>query len=180
MSIGSVKAAEIPVVETARLRLRGHGAADLARCTALWTNPEVVRYTVGTPQTEEAVWSRMLRYLGLWSMLGFGYWVIEEKATGAFVGEVGLCNYHRAIEPALGQEPEIGWILHPDHHGKGYATEAARAVMEWLNGVYRGQVSCIVHVDNAGSVRVAEKLGFVRSHRAVYREEMFEVLYAEA
>ena len=82
---------EIPILETPRLRLRGHRQEDFPNSCTLWADPTVVRYTVGQAQTPEEVWSRMLRYLGLWSMLGFGYWVVEERATNSFVGEVGLC-----------------------------------------------------------------------------------------
>jgi RimJ/RimL family protein N-acetyltransferase len=49
----------------------------------------------------------LLRYVGHWSLLGFGYWILEERATGEFVGEVGFSDYKRDVEPALGAVPEV-------------------------------------------------------------------------
>src|SRR5215469_12995657 len=80
----------IPVLETERLRLRRHRVEDLADCLSLWGDPDVTRFIGGTPASEEEVWARILRYAGLWSLLGFGYWRIEEKASRGFVGEVGF------------------------------------------------------------------------------------------
>jgi RimJ/RimL family protein N-acetyltransferase len=62
-------------------------------------------------------------------LLGFGYWVIEDKATGRFVGEVGFADYKRDMESPVKEAPEIGWVLAADAHGSGYATEAARAAI---------------------------------------------------
>ena len=171
---------EIPVLETPRLRLRGHALPDFAAACELWAHPEVVRHTVKKPQTPEEVWSRILRYSGLWSICGYGYWLVQEKATGAFVGEVGFSDYRRAIDPPLDNIPEIGWILHPTHHGKGFATEAAQAAMAWAAQLplQANRISCIIHEENPGSFRVADKLGFTRSHISLYRGEPFAVLFA--
>jgi hypothetical protein len=86
------RALDIPVVETERLRLRGHTLDDFAHTRALWGDAAVVTYMGGKPFTSEECWTRFLRYFGHWSVLGFGYWVVEEKATGDFVGEVGFGN----------------------------------------------------------------------------------------
>ena len=77
----------VPVIETERLILRGHVLEDSEASLALWTDPEVTRFIGGKPSTTEEVWPRLLRYAGHWSLLGFGYWAITEKATGRFVGE---------------------------------------------------------------------------------------------
>ena len=122
---------EIPVVETKRLRLRGHRLEDFEACAAMWADAGVVKYTVGIPLTGEDVWARMLRYAGHWALLGFGYWAIEEKATGEFVGELGFADLKRGMEPSIAGMAEIGWILAPSAHGKGYATEATRGAIEW-------------------------------------------------
>jgi RimJ/RimL family protein N-acetyltransferase len=169
----------VPLLETARLRLRAHTAGDFRASCALWSDPEVVRYTLGKPATPEEVWSRLLRYLGSWAFLGYGYWVVEERATGAFVGEVGLCNLQRDLTPPLGDLPEIGWTLVPRHQGKGYATEAAEAVLEWSSAPPVGArtIACIIHAENSASLRVAEKLGFALSYTTVYRDAPTEVLF---
>lgn len=171
---------QVPVLETPRLRLRAHTAMDFAASCALWADAEVVRHTLGRPATPEEVWSRLLRYLGSWSLLGYGYWVVEEKQSGVFVGEVGLSNLHRDIAPPIGDIPEIGWVLRPDHHGKGYATEAAQAVLDWVcePPLSAARIACIINTENQPSIRVAEKLGFRASYTTTYRGEPTLVLYA--
>src|SRR5260370_30581720 len=121
----------IPVIETQRLKLRGHTIADASRVRALWSDPEVTRYIGGKPSTVEECWSRLLRYVGHWSILGFGYWIVEEKASSDFVREVCFSDYKRDVVPALGAVSEVGWVLTPPKHGMGYATEAVHAVLDW-------------------------------------------------
>src|SRR5579864_5518349 len=92
-------ALEVPVLETERLRLRGHRLEDFVQSAAMWGDPKVTQYIGGKPLTEEECWTRLLRYAGHWSLLGFGYWVAEEKASGNFVGEVGFADYKRDLQP---------------------------------------------------------------------------------
>jgi RimJ/RimL family protein N-acetyltransferase len=120
-----------PTLETDRLVLRAHRVDDFEPSAAMWGDEGVTRFIGGKPFTAEEVWQRMLRYPGHWALLGFGYWVLEEKATGDFVGEAGLLNLNRAIEPPLGDAPEAGWVLTPRVHGKGYATEAMTRALAW-------------------------------------------------
>ena len=79
---------EIPELEKNRLCLRGHRLEDLDDCLALWSDPEVVRHIGGNPYSRKSVWERMLRYAAHWAWMNFGYWAVEEKSTGSFVGEV--------------------------------------------------------------------------------------------
>ena len=160
----------VPVIETERLRLRGHEATDFEACVALWQEPVVTKYIGGKAYTREEVWARMLRYAGLWPMMGFGYWVVEEKGTGAFVGELGFASFRRAIEPSFDDALEAGWILSPTMHGNGYASEAMGAVHAWGAAKFPGRrMVCIVHEENAASLRVAERSGYLEYARAVYR-----------
>ncbi len=85
------------VIETARLALRRHRRDDLEACAAMWGDPIVTRHIGGKPFSVEEVWARLLRYAGHWSLMGFGYWVIEEKSSGRFVGEVGFSAGARRI-----------------------------------------------------------------------------------
>src|SRR6476660_254127 len=126
-----MNAGAIPVLETDRLRLRSPVPEDLAASTAMWSNPEVVRHIGGTPFTQEEVWARILRYRGMWSVLGFGFWSVEEKSSGRFVGDVGFGDFHRDLKPSIDGLPEMGWVLDPAFHGKGYASEAVGAAMQW-------------------------------------------------
>src|SRR5262245_15511294 len=100
-----------PLVETERLRLRAHRAEDLPFCTEMWRDPDVVRFIGGRPFTREEVWARLLRYAGMWVMMGRGFWAIEEKSSGQLIGEVGVMEARRDIEPSFEGEPEIGWAL---------------------------------------------------------------------
>lgn len=138
----------------------------------MWGDPAVTCHIGGRPFTEEEVWARVLRYAGLWALLGFGYWVVRERATGRFVGEVGLADFHRDITPSFDGAPEVGWVLAPWAHGRGYATEAVRAALGWADAQLPATRSvCIIHPENAASVRVAEKCGFRATGRATYRGE---------
>lgn len=167
----------VPLIETERLRLRGHEATDFEACLALWQEPVVTKYIGGKAYTREEVWARMLRYAGLWPMVGFGYWVVEEKGTGAFVGELGFASFKRPIEPSFEDALEAGWILSPAMHGKGYASEAMDAVHAWGAANFPGKrMVCIVHEENAASLRVAERCGYVEYGRTVYRDVVMVML----
>jgi RimJ/RimL family protein N-acetyltransferase len=163
-------AAPVPALETARLKLRGHRLDDFAAGAAMWADPMVTRYIGGKPSTEEESWSRLLRYVGHWALLGFGYWVVEEKATGCFAGEVGFADLRRDLEPSLNDTPEIGWVFATHAHGRGYATEAARVAIAWGEAhLGPSQTACIVHPENLASIRVAEKCGYRELRRTKYK-----------
>jgi RimJ/RimL family protein N-acetyltransferase len=165
----SLPAWSIPVIETPRLRLRAHTLADYEAYCALWSEPAVTRFTIGKPLTREEMWSRLLRHAGHWSMLGFGVWLVEEKSTGDMVGEVGLFDYQRDIVPQI-TTPEIGWILSPSKHGRGYATEAVKAVVEWGRSHFAAnELTAIIHPENEASLNVARKLGFTQYGVTEYR-----------
>jgi RimJ/RimL family protein N-acetyltransferase len=102
-----------------------------------------------------------LRYQGLWPLLGFGYFAIFEKVTGAFLGEAGLADFHREIEPSLDTYAEAGWALMPDAWGKGHAHEALSAIFEWYASTTDPRpVACIINPENTASINLAEKVGF--------------------
>jgi RimJ/RimL family protein N-acetyltransferase len=160
----------VPILSTPRLTLRGHHVDDLADCAAMWADPRVTQHIGGRPFTREEVWSKVLRYVGHWALLGFGYWVVVEKASGRFAGEVGFADFHREMEPSLDGAPEAGWVLSPSSHGKGFATEALRAALGWLEASRSSKRSvCIIDPGNAASFRVADKCGFVEIARTTYK-----------
>ena len=150
-----------PRIETERLVLRAHRVEDFAASFAMWSDPIVTRFIGGKPSTEQQAWMRILTYAGLWKMLGYGYWAVEEKATGEFAGEAGLADFHRAIEPRMRDAPESGWAFQRRAHGQGYATEAVRAILAWsdANLAARRTVS-LIGVENRASIHVAEKCGY--------------------
>jgi RimJ/RimL family protein N-acetyltransferase len=160
----------VPTVETERLTLRAHSLEDFADCAGLWADPVVTRYIGGVPLTAEEAWARLLRYAGHWALLGFGYWVAEEKATGGFVGEVGFADLKRDLDPPLGDVPEAGWVFSPAAHGQGYATEALRAILSWREAHFTAKrTACIIHPENVASIRVAEKCGYREALRTTYK-----------
>jgi len=161
----------IPVIETERLRLREHRAGDFEDDVAMWADPLVVRHISGKPSTETETWARILCYRGLWTLLGFGYWAVEERASGKFVGDVGFADFKRSFEPSIRGLPEIGWVLASQMHGKGYATEAARAALAWGDAHFNTRTVCLIAPENAGSIRVAEKCGYREIARPTFKGE---------
>ncbi len=138
----------------------------------MWADTDVTRFIGGRPFSEEETWARFLRYAGLWSFLGFGYWAIEERATGDFVGEVGFADFKREIQPPIHNMAELGWVLVPRVHGRGYATEAARAALHWAGTHLSSRAAmCLIHPENVASIRVAEKCGFARYCQTTYKNE---------
>ena len=160
---------EAPLLETERLRLRGYRATDFSAYAALWSDPVTVRHTTGNPLSPEDAWKKMLRNAGLWPVLGFGYWAIEEKSSGELIGEAGFADFKRGIQPSLDGSLEAGWILDSRAHGKGYATEAVRATIAWGKEHFPQQsMTCLIHPDNAASLRLAERCGFEKLTQARY------------
>ena len=84
---GNAPSTSAPTLETERLRLRAHRVEDLPQCAAMWAEEVVTRFIGGKPLTKEETWLRMLRHAGHWSLLGFGYWLVEERVSGTMLGE---------------------------------------------------------------------------------------------
>jgi RimJ/RimL family protein N-acetyltransferase len=160
-----------PTLETERLRLRAYRREDFAALHAMWSDPVVMRFILGRASTEEETWARLLRYAGLWPLLGYGYWAVEERSTGRFVGDVGFADFRRDMTPSLGGAPEAGWVLSAWAHGKGLATEAVRAAHAWSDAHLAGEghTACMILPENAASIGVAIKCGYVENGRATYK-----------
>jgi len=138
----------------------------------MWADPAVSRQLGRKPFTGEESWTRLLRYVGHWALLGFGYWVVEEKSSGKFAGELGFADLKRDLKPSLQGMPEIGWVLASRVHGKGYSTEAAQAAVAWGDGHFGPvRTCCIIHPENQPSIRVAEKCGYRELQPTVYKGE---------
>lgn len=163
-------AMDIPVIETQRLILRGHRLEDFEALAAMWADPQVARFIMGTPATREESWARLLRYAGHWRLLGFGFWAVELKAGASFIGDVGFANWQRQITPSLDAMPESGWVFSSTAHGRGIATEAVQAALAWADRHLDGQTTtCIIGVDNLASIRVAKKTGYQEYARAQFK-----------
>jgi RimJ/RimL family protein N-acetyltransferase len=160
-----------PTLETDRLLLRAYRREDLPALVATWANPRVMRHVLGRASTEEETWARLLRYAGLWPVLGYGYWAVEERSTGRFVGDVGFADFRREMTPSFGDAPEAGWVLAAWAHGKGFATEAVRAAHVWSDAHLgrAGHTVCMIAPENTASIAVATKCGYMEDGRGTYR-----------
>jgi RimJ/RimL family protein N-acetyltransferase len=160
----------VPSIETARLRLRALDAKDLDEHAAILADPVVVRHLGGTPHAREEAWRRMLAAAACWAMLGYGYWAVERKEDGRYLGLIGFADFKRDLTPSIEGLPEIGWILGAHAHGQGYASEAVAAAIEWADEALEArEIVAIIDHANAGSIRVAEKAGFTVREEAQYR-----------
>ncbi len=115
-------ATHVPVIETERLRLRAPQVADFERWAAFFASPRS-EHERG-PMDRRAAWRTWAGDAAGWVLRGYGPWGVEDRATGAYLGEVGI--YHPESYP----EPELGWFLVPEAEGKGIAFEAASAVLD--------------------------------------------------
>ncbi|WP_117194115.1 GNAT family N-acetyltransferase [Rhizobium terrae] len=159
----------IPTIETERLILRPHRLSDFETFADIWADPDVVRFITGIPMSRENSWGRMLRVTGMWHLMGFGFLAIEEKATGCLIGEAGFQDMRREFQPSIEGTLEAGWALIPPAHGRGYATEAVRALVGWAVTHFPDRrMTCIINPENQASLRVAEKLGFHEFARTDY------------
>ena len=150
-----------PTLETERLLLRPHRLGDFEDSAAMWADPKVVEFISGVPSTTKTSWDRLLRYRGHWSLLGFGYWVLEAKADGRFVGEAGFADFKRDLDPPIDGVPEAGWALRSAEFGKGYASEALARIVKWADEVASfDQSFCLIDPRHNASLRLAYKVGF--------------------
>jgi RimJ/RimL family protein N-acetyltransferase len=160
-----------PLMVTPRLTMRAHRLPDLADYSAMWADPAVTRHIGGRPLSGEEAWARLLRYVGHWTLLGYGFWAIIETATGRFAGETGFAEFKRDMQPPIVGTPEIGWVLAPWAQGQGFATEAVQAATAWFDGHHEAAVTtCLIAPANSASLRVAGKCGYHEIRRAVYKD----------
>jgi len=162
-----------PPLETERLILRAFRADDLDPLCAMWGNDEVVRYIGGTKLGREDTWRRSLAATGQWPILGVGYWIAELKADGRLIGQLGFADFKRDMTPSIEGEPELGYVFDPSVHGHGIAFEACAAALRWADGHLGGQsIAAIISPGNDASMKLAERLGFVRQPDGLYRGEI--------
>ena len=160
--------------------LRGPTRDDFAAVAAIWGDEQVTRFVLRAPLSEEEAWTRFLRGIGHWMLCGYGLWYLEEKATGSLIGEVGFLDARRDIVPSLAGTPEVGWVLARAAWGKGYATEALKALLSWGDErLSAARFACIITPDNHASLRVAAKGGFREAARTSHRGTPVLLLYRD-
>ncbi|HUJ48332.1 MAG TPA: GNAT family N-acetyltransferase [Rhizomicrobium sp.] len=147
----------IPRLETERLIMREWRHGDLDAFAPFLADEEVVRYLSGSTSDRNESWRNIAGSAGHWLLRGYGTWAVERKSDGALIGKVGL------IYPEGWPGLEVGWTLGRPYWGQGYATESARAAMNYgflTQGV--DKLLSLINVDNTNSQRVAKRLGETR------------------
>jgi RimJ/RimL family protein N-acetyltransferase len=162
----------VPVLATERLVLRGFTPHDFEPFATIVSDPEVVRYVDdGAPISREECWRGMALFLGHWHLRGYGWWAVEERRSGEFLGRIGLYN------PEGWPGIEIGWLLRRDVWGAGLATEGATAALNYAFDVVGvSHVISLIDPDNAASIRVARKIG-ERYERDLKHKDKAVVVY---
>jgi RimJ/RimL family protein N-acetyltransferase len=152
-----------PVIETARLILRQWRGSDVAANTAMLSDPGTARFITadGMPVTGELIgWRNAAVMAGHWALHGAGMFVVEEKQTGRFVGRVG--PWFPPGWPGF----EVGWGIAREFRGKGYATEAARAAIDWSFATFElDRILHCIDCENTASQAVARRLGAEKGHK---------------
>jgi RimJ/RimL family protein N-acetyltransferase len=166
-----------PEIITERLRLRGLMIDDFDAFHSLRQDPEIYRHITGKPATIEDSWARLMRGVGHWQLLGFGFWAVEEASTRDFIGEAGIFDVRRDMAPSLDGKIEAGWTLKGTAQGKGYAFEAMSAVLAWGDArLGRPTYAAIITPDNDRSLKLAARLGFQERYRTTHQGDAVIVL----
>jgi len=140
-------------IETERLLLRRFREHDWRDLHELYSNPECIRYTVLTPFSEYETWQRMASLSGHWLLKKYGPYGIEEKQSEKIIGFAG------PYFPPAWPDPEIQWSLSQAFWGKGFASEAVRAIKKMLSASMPDiSFMSIIHPENTGSIALATKL----------------------
>jgi RimJ/RimL family protein N-acetyltransferase len=157
----------VPVLQTERLILRGFERDDFEPFCNIVADPEVVRYLdSGAPISREDCWRGMALFIGHWHLRGYGWWAVEERETGDFLGRIGLYN------PEGWPGIEVGWLLRRDMWGVGLATEGAGAAVDFAFDIVGAtHVISLIDPRNARSIRVAEKVGEHYEEDLVFKDK---------
>jgi RimJ/RimL family protein N-acetyltransferase len=156
------------VFRTERLVARPWTLADADRHFDMYSRWEVARWLGSTPaplQARDESVARIERWaVGARRDRRFGLWAIEVADTGVVVGSallvpIPLTGEEQPRPPEEGGDVEVGWHLHPDSWGHGYATEAAQGALHkaWSDGL--AEVVAVVYAGNEPSLRVCRRLG---------------------
>lgn len=151
-------------IETNRLVLRPLAPADAESHMTMMADPKVAAFLTdeGKPQSRMDRWRQFASYLGHWQIRGFGFFTVEEKETGDWVGRVG--PWMPEGWPGI----ECGWSISSDYWGRGYAPEAATAAIGWTFDQFPdlSRIISLIDPKNANSQAVAAKIGEENSGEA--------------
>lgn len=143
-----------PTLQTERLTLRMPRLDDFEPRAAFYATDRSAHE--GGPLSRVQAWRIWASEVGQWPLMGYGPFSVDDRASGAYLGEVGI--YHAAEYPA----PELGWFVTPEAEGRGIAYEAARAVMAWArDSLGWATITNIVEPANTRSIALGLRLGGV-------------------
>ncbi len=143
-------------IHTQRLLLRQVTIQDWDGLLPYYTSPVATRYTTGKPLSRAETWRSIACMIGHWQIHGYGPYAIEDKTAGSLLG---ICGYWY---PGEWPEPEIKWGLLENYQGKGFAREAATAVLtEAKQSLPEIPFISLIHPDNQASINLALSLGAV-------------------
>lgn len=146
------KSFTIPTLETERLVLSAPELADFEHWAAFFASPRSIHER--GMMNRASAWRVWASDVATWQLRGYGPFRVSDRESGAYLGEVGI------YEPEGYPEPELGWFVIPEAEGRGYALEAARAVMAWAHDSL-GWTRLINIIDpaNARSIALGLRLG---------------------
>ena len=157
-------------LHTERLLLRQFRDEDWSDLHAYYSDPEATRYTFGRALSEGDTWRTMCGMIGHWQLRGYGPYAVEEKNSGKVLGTVGFWY------PVDWPEAEIKWALAAHAWGRGFASEAARAVqkaaIEYLPDT---RLISLIHPENDPSINLALALGATFEKEVVYENILMRV-----
>jgi RimJ/RimL family protein N-acetyltransferase len=142
-------------LQTDRLILRPFCESDLDGYAAMCADPQVMQFLGDRkPLTRAEAWRSMAMMVGHWQLRGYGMWAVVERASGEFVGRIG--PWFPEGWPGF----EVGWILRREFWGRGFATEAGRASIQYaFTELDQLRVISLIDPNNTNSIRVAERVG---------------------
>lgn len=157
--------------KTERLNFRPYRLDDLERLSEWFQDPVIMRYYGGLKDRQETLeWiERMMRTM---KEKDYGYWILELSESGVPVGHCGLAD--QTVDDTV--ELEVGYLLHRDYWGQGYASEAAATLYEYaLTELGHDRIISIIDPGNAASIRVAERNGLQYERTTVWRERTVSI-----
>jgi len=168
-----INGSRLPMIETARLRLRMFRPEDLDDLAKMFSDPRVMRYVAdGKPAGREVAEKALTSMIDHWRREGFGRWAAEDRDTRQFVGFGGLRS--------LFGMPEVVYHFATSHWGKGLATELAGASLRYGFEEHRFErIVAVAKPENAASIHVMEKVGMrYEKHTSYYDIDVVQYILA--
>ena len=145
-----------PILDSDRVRLRPFRAGDLKALHALYGDAENLRWWGTDPSPSLDATRKMMRWHVAYHPAQYVLWAVEEKKTRRLIG---MINYHRRDRRE--RRVDVGWIMAPGLQGKGYMTEAGRALLRYLIDTLEiHKVEALIRPENKPSAALAKRLGF--------------------